>query len=230
MRKKDAPEKKYSEPVAVFIWDMPTRIFHWSIVLLVIVSFVTGKRGGLAMQYHMWSGYGLLTLLLFRLIWGFIGGRHARFASFIRGPMTVWRYFLTLWRPAQSPYPGHNPLGGWSVIAMLLALSFQAATGLFADDQILTRGPLSSWVSAETSSLLTLIHYLNQWLIVTLIALHISAVLFHLAVKRDNLITPMITGIKRLPVSMQTTPEKPNTLAALVTALLCALAIYLLVR
>jgi cytochrome b len=222
---KDGPD-----PAPVLIWDLPTRLFHWGIVILVTVSFVTGKRGGLAMQYHLWSGYALLTLLLFRLAWGFIGGRHARFTSFVRGPVTVWRYARGFLRPGHAPYPGHNPLGGWSVVAMLLTLMLQVVTGLFADDQIFTQGPLSPWVSMETSSGLTIVHYLNQWAILTLIGLHVSAVLFHLIIKGDNLITPMITGFKRLPAPAETPPESSRNTTAVITALLAAAAVYLLVR
>ena len=116
----------------VRVWDLPTRLFHWLLVILVITSFVTVEIGGNAMQYHERSGYTILTLLLFRVIWGFIGGRESRFASFVRGPAAVLRYAATLFRSDPARYPGHNPLGGWSVMAMLLALFIQAGSTSFA--------------------------------------------------------------------------------------------------
>jgi cytochrome b len=229
MRKQDTPGNNLG-PEPLLVWDLPTRLFHWLLVMLVIVSYVTGKTGGLAMQYHMWSGYAILTLLIFRFAWGFIGGRHARFSSFVRGPAAVWRYLRTFLRAGHTPQPGHNPLGGWSVLLMLLFLALQAGTGMFADDQIFTRGPLNPWVSNETAGWLTLIHVLNQRLLLALIIVHIGAVLFHLLVKRDNLVTPMITGYKRIPGLIETPAEKSRTAAAIITAILAAAAVYLLVR
>ena len=124
----------------ILVWDLPVRLFHWLLVMLVIVSFVTGELGGTWMQIHLWSGYTILGLLLFRLAWGFIGGHHARFSSFVRGPNAVRRYARTLWDRSAPRHLGHNPLGGWSVLAMLLLLLFQVATGLFANDDIFTQG------------------------------------------------------------------------------------------
>jgi len=229
MRNQDAPENNLG-PEPLLVWDLPTRLFHWLLVVLVVVSYVTGKTGGLAMQYHMWSGYSILTLLIFRFAWGFIGGRHARFSSFVRGPAAVWRYLRTFLRAGHTPQPGHNPLGGWSVLAMLFCLMLQAGTGMFADDQIFTRGPLNPWVSYETASWLTLIHLLNQRLLLFLIIIHMGAVLFHLLVKRDNLITPMITGYKRFSGAIETPAEKSSTAAAIITAILSAAAVFFLVR
>jgi cytochrome b len=214
----------------VKVWDLPIRLFHWLLVALVITSFVTGNMGGNAMQNHVRSGYAILVLLLFRILWGVAGSHTTRFRSFLHSPAAAWRYARQLLKKDYPRHLGHNPLGGWSIVAMLLALMLQAATGLFADDGILTRGPLALRVSGETSSLLTLVHMLNRYLIVALVALHVLAVLFYLVVKRDNLITPMITGVKQWrgrpdpPVHLA-----PTWLAALIAAL-AALAVYLLVR
>lgn len=214
----------------VLIWDWPIRTFHWLLVILVTISFVSGKAGGNAMQIHMWSGYTILALLIFRVIWGVIGGRFARFSSFVRGPAAVWRYARSLMHPGHSGRLGHNPLGGWSIVAMLLSLLVQAVTGLFADDQIFTQGPLYPWVSNATSRLLTRIHLYNQWVILALIGLHVLAVFFYLVVKGDNLITPMVTGRKPWNTGFEAPADPPRTLAAVIAAVLSAAAVLLLVR
>jgi cytochrome b len=180
------------EPVRV--WDWPVRTVHWLLVLLVVTSWVTSQIGGNAMTYHMWSGYTILTLVLFRIVWGFVGSRHARFANFLKGPAEVMRYATG--RSGSAPVLGHNPLGGWSVALMLLSLTVQAGTGLFANDEILTEGPLASHVSTETSNLLTAVHHYNFYVLAVLIALHIAAILYYLLVKRENLIAAMFTGRK----------------------------------
>lgn len=189
-------EKKTLPSHRVPVWDLPIRIFHWLLVLLVVLSFVTGKMGGTVMQYHEWSGVAVLVLLLFRLIWGFVGGAQARFSVFVTGPRKVFDYARSFFRADAKHYLGHNPMGGWSIIAMLVTLSIQAGTGLFANDDILTEGPLFEWVSKDTSDWLTRIHHINQNVLVALVALHIGAILFYLVVKRENLVAPMITGFK----------------------------------
>lgn len=182
---------------SVKVWDLPTRMFHWALVALVIVSFVTGNIGGNLMQYHMWSGYGILALILFRLAWGFAGGRQSRFASFLRGPATVAHYAAEFMKGKTAPYLGHNPLGGWSIIAMLLALLVQVGTGLFANDDILTEGPLYPLVSKNVSDWLTDIHQVNRIALASLVAIHLFAVFYHLVFKKENLLKPMITGVKQ---------------------------------
>ena len=180
----------------VKVWDLPTRLFHWALVVLVAVSFVTGMLGGTAMATHEKSGVALLVLVFFRLIWGFCGGREARFAAFVRGPKKVLRYALTLSQRDAQPYLGHNPLGGWSVLMLLAALWVQAGTGLFANDDILMEGPLFDLVSKPVSDWLTGVHHLNKIVLIILMATHVGAILFYLAVKKENLIYPMFSGVK----------------------------------
>ncbi|MHC4239103.1 MAG: cytochrome b/b6 domain-containing protein [Planctomycetota bacterium] len=181
------------------------------------------------MQYHVWSGFTILTLLLFRLVWGFAGSRESRFMTFLRGPFAVIRYATTLLRSDSTPYLGHNPLGGWSIIAMLLALLAQAGTGLFANDDIVTEGPLFDWVSKAASDWLTRIHKLNQEVIIALVSIHVLAVLFYLIFKRENLVKPMFTGVKQWR-EVEPKPATGRTWMAAVIAGLAALIIYLLVR
>jgi cytochrome b len=206
-------------------------VFHWALVVLVTTSFVTGHIGGNAMAYHLRSGFTILGLLIFRLIWGVVGGYYARFASFVRSPASAMRYARSLMRPGHPRYPGHNPLGGWSVIAMLLALMLQVGTGLFATDEIFTQGPLYPLVSDSTADWLTGIHVFNQWVIVSLVALHLAAVLFYFIVKHDNLITPMITGVKPWSAATEApASDPPRTALALIVAALSAAAVVLIVR
>ena len=211
------------------VWDFPTRLFHWLLVIFVIISFVTGNIGGNAMRYHEWSGFTVLTLLLFRLVWGFVGSRESRFMTFIRGPSAVVRYATTLLRSDSTHFLGHNPLGGLSIIAMLFALLIQAGTGLFANDDITTEGPLFDWVSKATSNWLTRVHKLNQDVIIALVSIHVLAVLFYLFYKRENLIKPMITGVKKWS-GIGPQPATGRSWIAAVIAGLAALAVYLLVR
>lgn len=179
-------------PKRILVWDLPLRLFHWLLAALVVIAIATGTIGGNALVWHMRAGYGILALLVFRLLWGIWGGHHARFASFVRGPRAIVAYL----RGHGSPAAGHNPLGALSVLAMLALLLVQAVLGLFANDDIFTEGPLYKLVSKDTSDWLTGLHKRNLYLIAALIALHLGAVFYYLLVKRDNLIRPMITGCK----------------------------------
>jgi cytochrome b len=192
------------ESKLVYVWDSPTRLFHWLLALLVGVSFYTGLTGGFdIMDYHMLSGYGILTLVIFRCIWGFIGNEHARFRGFVAGPRRVASYIKSrLGQTSNSgsaaPIVGHNPLGGWSVIAMLGALLTQTGTGLFANDDIFTEGPLVHLVSERLSSQLTGVHGTTAWIIGGLVLLHLAAIAFYQLRFAENLWLPMIKGWRRL--------------------------------
>ncbi len=212
----------------VTVWDLPTRLFHWLLVAFVGTSFVTAEIGGNAMQIHEWSGFVILSLLIFRVGWGFFGSRPSRFSNFVRGPKTVLSHAKGLLLKDSPPHFGHNPLGGWSIVAMLLALFVQAGTGLFANDDIMIEGPLYRWVSKATSDFITDIHEFNQGVIVVLVAIHLLAILLYLFVKRENLVTPMITGVR----SWNGTVEKPTgrTWSAVAIAGIAGLVVYLLVR
>ena len=190
------PENTEKRLYSIRVWDIPTRLFHWLLVALIVFSFITGKIGGTAMRYHEWSGFTILVLVVFRLVWGFVGGEQSRFTTFVRGPATVIRYASSLLRGDPISHIGHNPLGGWSIIAMLISLLIQVGTGLFANDDILFEGPLYHLVSKKTSDWLTGIHLLNQKVLLVLVVIHVCAVFFYLIAKRDNLINPMITGTK----------------------------------
>lgn len=179
------------------IWDLPTRLFHWIVLLLVVFSVVTAEIGGNWLDWHMRSGYCILTLVLFRIMWGFAGSHHARFANFVRPPAAVFAYLRELRNRSAAAQTGHNPLGALSVIALLVALLLQTSTGLFAnDDSTSTEGPLAKFVSNHTSNVLTAVHEVNQYLIYALVALHVAAIAYYYFAKRENLVTPMLTGDK----------------------------------
>lgn len=130
------------------IWDLPTRLFHWSFVVLAVAAYVTAKTGGNAMIYHFWCGYAVLALLIFRLIWGIAGPRYARFSAFMTGPRTFVRSLRSTSEASdmQARFAGHTPLGGLSVIAMLLFFGIQVALGLFSNDDIFNDGPLVKFI------------------------------------------------------------------------------------
>lgn len=189
--------------VRVRVWDLPTRLFHWALVLLVAASVVTGKLdsvlGPSTLEWHKRSGLAILALLAFRVAWGFAGGTHARFAGFLRGPRALVAYARALAAGNAPETAGHNPLGGWSVVAMLSALAAQAATGLFlVQEDYGFQGPLARHVSGATSDRLNAIHEANFWVIAALVALHLAAVVFYAVAKRQDLVGAMIGGDKRL--------------------------------
>jgi cytochrome b len=184
------------------VWDVPVRVVHWLLVALVSTSVATGLTGGNVLRIHRASGYAILTLVLFRLMWGVAGTRTARFASFLRGPGAVLEFARDTLAMKRPLHAGHNPLAGWHVLALLAALLVQATTGLFANDDIFFQGPLAPLVSSATSNALTTVHRTNAWILLTLVALHVGAVLFHLVVERRNFVTAMFTGRARWPASV----------------------------
>jgi cytochrome b len=179
---------------AGLVWDWPVRACHWLLVLCVAGAWATHYAGIEWFDWHRRLGYVSLVLVAFRIAWGFAGTRHARFASFLRGPRAIAAYL----RGAGEPeVVGHNPLGGWSVVAFLLVLSIQAATGLFANDEIASAGPFYGWVSQETSNRLTAVHHFNSNVLLALIVLHVVAVGWHDVVQHRGLVRAMLDGRKR---------------------------------
>ncbi|MEY4557590.1 MAG: hypothetical protein RLY42_765 [Pseudomonadota bacterium] len=173
------------------IWDLPLRLFHWLLVVAVIGSFVSVKLGGNAMIWHGRFGYIVLALIFFRLIWGFVGTHHARFAQFIKSPKAIFAY---LKNPTETP--GHSPLGAISVIVLLGLFLSQALAGLFASDDIAFDGPLVKYVASTWVELLTSFHRLNEWVLMALVGVHVGAILYYKYAKKINLISAMITGDK----------------------------------
>lgn len=212
------------------VWDLPTRIFHWALLACVISMVVTATLGGNAMTWHFRGGYAILTLLLFRLVWGVVGGRWSRFSSFIYAPSTVIGYLKGFGKPEHSV--GHNPLGAASVFALIFFLLAQVGTGLFSDDEIASSGPLSKFVANATVSAATLYHKnIGKYVLILLVVLHIAAVLFYYYKKKENLIAPMIHGDKQLDSEVGSSRDdtRSRVTAAIVFAL-CVAAVASLVK
>lgn len=193
----------------VRVWDLPTRLFHWLLATCVIGSVISAKIGGNAMVWHFRFGYAILALLAFRLLWGVVGGRWSRFTRFVYSPFTLLRYLRGQGRANEYLDVGHTPTGALSVFALLGLLVLQVSTGLVADDDIANTGPLIKFVSGAASSLATHWHKTyGQYLIISLVVLHIAAIVFYLVKKRQNLVGPMLTGDKPLaddvPASLDT--------------------------
>lgn len=211
------------------VWDLPTRLFHWALAALVVALLITGNIGGNLMVWHMRCGFGVLTLLLFRVVWGFAGGHWSRFSSFVFSPRTVWRYL----RGRLAEPAGHSPIGALSVFAMLGALALQAGAGLFADDDIAFSGPLASKVSSAIVSDATWYHTaVGKFLVLGLVVLHLAAIAYYTLRRRKVLIRPMLSGDKVLddasaPASRDTAASR---LLALAILLACAGAVAALVQ
>lgn len=181
----------------VKVWDPALRLFHWTLAVLVIANFLLGKFGPNVMTLHFWLGYAILGLLIFRVIWGFVGPEPARFGSFVRGPGAILCYLRGMFRREPSHWPGHNPLGGLSVIAMLAVLLWQVGTGLISDpEDFINVGPLAGEVSSGTAVKAVGWHHTGAALIMLLVVLHIAVILFYRLWKNEDLVRPMIIGWK----------------------------------
>lgn len=195
------------------VWDLPTRLFHWSLVILVALAWWSAEQG--LDDLHLWVGYAVLFLLLFRIGWGFIGSSTARFAAFVRGPEAIARYVRDRFH---WPLPGHAPLGAWSVVALLALLLIVVGTGLFALDQDgLFGGPLAHLVSIGASDIAYELHEELFNVLLALIALHVAAILLYRVLLGRNLLGPMISGKAELEPGVE--PMRPASLGA---ALVCA--------
>jgi cytochrome b len=199
------------------VWDAPIRLFHWALVLLLVTSYVTAKLDRL--DLHKLSGYTILTLLLFRVMWGFVGSDTARFSRFLRSPFAALRHLGHFTRREADTQLGHNEAGGWMVLVMLAVLGFQAVTGLFANDDVVFEGPLAKLVSKATSDRLSSLHEISFNVIEILVLLHVLAVIAYAVVKRHDLVRPMITGKKRLPAATPAPRMASPVLAVMLLAL-----------
>ena len=217
-------------PNTVRIWDLPTRTFHWLLAACFIGLIVSGQIGGAAMTWHFRFGFSLLTLLLFRLLWGFVGGHWSRFATFWPSPDKVWRHLRGNGEPMATV--GHSPLAALSVLAMMLFLLLQVSTGLISDDEIANAGPFSHLVSNALVSKATAYHkQIGKFILIALALMHIAAVVFYLWRKRINLIAPMLSGDKNLdgPVLGSRDDVRTRLMAALLL-LICAVLVAVLLQ
>lgn len=214
----------------VRVWDLPTRLFHWSLAVTIVGSVLSAKIGGNAMVWHLRFGYAVLALLLFRLVWGLVGSHWSRFSAFLYTPAHLLRYL----RGASHPHDdvAHSPLGALSVFGMLGALALQAGTGLFSDDEIFASGPLTRFVSNDTVSQASGYHAeIGQYLVLALVALHLLAIGFYTLVKKKTLVRPMLAGDKVMSAPAPAARDDTITrLAAMAVLALCAAAVTWLVR
>ncbi|MDP1682038.1 MAG: cytochrome b/b6 domain-containing protein [Burkholderiales bacterium] len=207
------------------VWDWPIRIFHWSVAALFFISWISAEIGGNAMQYHLWSGYAILGLVLFRVLWGWVGSETARFTHFIRAPGAVLAYARAWFKPGYRAALGHNPLGGWSVAALLFALAVQTLTGLFSNDDIANEGPLYHLVSKATSDSISRVHEGAFNVLLTLVALHLVAIVLYRVKHGENLVRPMLTGEKEVNENVPE-PRQSSGWRALVLAMVVAGVVY----
>lgn len=212
----------------VRVWDLPTRLFHWTLVVAICGLFATGSIGGNLMVWHMRLGYTVFALVLFRLGWGIFGGHWSRFVQFVPTPARLIRYIRGL--DIRHPSIGHNPLGALSVVAMLAVLVLQVGTGLISDDEIAFTGPLVRFVSGETTNLATSYHKdIGKLLLLGLVGLHLAAVAFYTVLKKKPLIPAMITGdqMSEEPmVASNTTDSVFSRVLAIMWFVACAVAVY----
>lgn len=209
--------------VVRLIWDLPTRLFHWTLVVLIALQYVTAKFGMLSMDWHFRFGYATLTLVVFRIVWGFFGSQSSRFSQFVRGPFAVIRYVRSQFSTNPQVSIGHNPLGGWSAVVLLLCVLVQAVSGLFASDGIDTDGPLSEKIPTSAVKTFTRIHVWNENILLVLIALHVVAIALYYVLRNDNLLSPMITGRKAVAAGSMRFASPWRALAILILSV-CAVA------
>lgn len=212
---------KHQTLTKVRVWDLPTRLFHWGLVMDVTGLAISGTVGANAMVWHLRFGYAVLALLLFRILWGLVGGRWSRFGAFIYAPQSLIDYLKGKGKPEHGV--GHTPIGALSVFAMLGFLVLQVASGLVSDDEIAFAGPLTAFVSNATVGLATNYHVnIGKWILLGLVALHVAAIVFYLR-RKHKLVDAMLHGDKEL---VQPVPASRDDLlsrtAALVVFMLCA--------
>jgi cytochrome b len=201
------------------VWDLPTRLFHWLLVMVLPCSYVSMRLN--LMDLHMALGHAVLALVLFRWVWGIVGSDTARFGNFLAGPSRAIRHLLHLRTLEPDTELGHNPAGGWMVLAMLLLLTIQVGAGLCANDGGATEGPLAKYVGEDWSNRLSLVHAVTFKLILAAVAVHLVAIFVYTYMKGHNLVRPMLTGKKRLPAATQA-PRMVSPLLALALAVVAA--------
>ncbi len=214
---------------SVRVWDLPLRLFHWLLLAAVVTAFVAIQTNNI--ELHAKAGYAVLALLIFRIVWGFVGGTHARFCNFIKGPAAIKAYLANAKAGKHDPsQTGHNALGALSVVGLIGVLLLQVTTGLFNhSDDFFFDAPLYKFVNSAMAGNLAEVHETLPGLILALIGLHIAAILFYRFVKRDNLVKPMITGSKDIPAEAATADAKGGNplLGAVVLAIAMAIVWYI---
>lgn len=205
------PPSPSNSPASVAVWDGFVRIFHWLLVACVAFAWWCGEQGGEWMAWHMRCGYTVLGLVIFRLLWGFGGSFYARFAQFVRSPSAVLGYGRALAQRREPHYLGHNPLGGWAVVLLLLFCALQAGTGLFANDEIFNEGPLAHWVDYDVSVAITEWHEMLFNGLLAVVVIHVLGVVYHQVFRREKLLSAMINGKKPAAEAVDAAPASAPT-------------------
>jgi len=202
------------------VWDLPTRLFHWSLVVLIVAAIVTGKSGGNAIVWHGRIGLAIVGLVVFRVAWGLVGTTYARFSSFLPTPSAILAYLQGRWSGH-----GHNPLGALSVLGFLALISVQASSGLFSNDDIAFQGPLANLIDKAMSDTLTMFHRITINGLIALIALHLGAIAFYVHIKKKDLINPMIRGWKAIEDGNDIKPSQASRVRVKALALSVTVAL-----
>lgn len=208
------------------IWDFPTRLFHWLLVACILAQYLTAEVFD-AIDWHFKIGYFTLGLILFRLLWGFIGTTYARFSQFLAGPSKVLSYAKTVTAPNSPEYAGHNPMGGWMVIALLALVALQGISGLFINDDIINAGPYYNAVSETTRDIMNTVHHTAFNVLLAAIVLHIAAVIFYTRYKKQLLVPAMLHGKK---ITNQPGITSSRLLLALILVIIVIAAMYYIIE
>jgi cytochrome b len=204
----------------VRVWDLPMRLFHWLVVVLVAAAYVTWR--GNWMDWHAWIGEAVLALVFWRLLWGFFGSDTARFSNFLAAPRLALQHLAQIRQREPDREPGHNPAGGWMVLLLLALLLGETLTGVYVGNDVADEGPLTELTPAPIANLITALHRQLWQALLAAVVLHLLAIFAYFALKRHNLLLPMVTGRKRLPAGVAS--PRMASLARALAALLCAAA------
>lgn len=210
------------EPRPVLVWDLPVRLFHWLVVVLVVMAYVTWKLNW--MDWHARVGEALLALVLFRLLWGCCGSETARFRNFLASPVTALRHLRHVFHREADLQVGHNPAGGWMVLLLLALLLGETLTGLYINNDIADEGPFTELASALVANTISALHEILWDALLVAVALHLLAIAFYALAKGHNLLRPMLTGRKPLPARIAAPRRAPAALALLLLAIGAAAA------
>jgi cytochrome b len=214
--------ERIAELRRVRVWDVPTRLFHWLVMVLVAAAYASLRLDW--MHWHVWCGDILLAALVFRLLWGVFGSDTARFSHFVASPQQALRHIRSALRREPDRQVGHNPAGGWMVLLLLLLLLAETLTGVYVNNDIADVGPLTEMTPARVANAIERLHALLWDALLAAIALHVLAILVYALNKGQNLLRPMITGVKLLPPSVAAPRFASPTLAALLLAISAAAA------
>lgn len=209
----------------MLVWDVPTRLFHWLVVVLVAAAYATAKLNW--MDWHVRIGEALLALVLFRLLWGFFGSETARFHGFLRAPAAAWRHLRHVFHREADLQVGHNPAGGWMVLLLLALLLGETLSGLYVNNDVADDGPLTQWVPAWAANAITALHTILWDALLAAVALHLLAIALYAIAKGHNLLRPMLTGRKLLPARINP-PRPASAMLALLLLIVSAVATTLL--